>query len=342
MRILAVLAAAAVALPLAPGFAYATAPAAASVIAPVAAYATAPAARAEPGSLTCTVQPATADGPDGRRWIEKTLDPGQVVTEYLAVRNFSDAGAVFALKAADGYLTDKGRFNMLPSDRKSVDGGAWISVQPTVTVPAEGTKVVPFRITVPKEASPGDHPAGIAASVLSGAGTVRVESRVGFRVLLRASGEVHPALTPSAVKVDYRRSWNPFKSGTATVSYEASNSRNVRATIAGKATISGFLGLNGHERTISGGELLPHGKQPAQIKVGGIWALGRLTTDVTLIPAGGTATTASTTIWALPLPQLLLALAVVLLLLALRARRRHNKRKLARLIDEARRDGAHH
>jgi hypothetical protein len=319
MRILAVLAAVAVALPLAPA-----------------------AAHAEPGSLTWTVQPATSNGPDGRRWIEKTLDPGQVVTEYLAVRNFSDAGAVFALKAADGYLTDKGRFNMLPSDRKSVDGGAWISVQPTVTVPAEGTKVVPFRIAVPKEAAPGDHPAGIAASVLSGAGTVRVESRVGFRVLLRASGEVHPALTPSAVKVDYRRSWNPFKSGTAVVAYEASNSGNVRATIAGQATISGFFGLNGRERTIKGGELLPHGQQPARIEMGGVWALGRMKTDVTLIPAGGTATTASTTIWALPLSQLLLALAVVLVLLALRARIRYNRRKLARLIDEARRNGADH
>src|SRR5262245_47165079 len=135
MRILALLAAVAVAVPIAPGV-----------------------ARAEPASLTWTVQPATSKGPDGRRWIEKTLDPGQVVTEYLAVRNFSDAGAVFALKAADGYLTDKGRFNMLPSDRKSVDGGAWIAVQPTVTVPGQGTKVVPFRISVPKGVTPGDHP----------------------------------------------------------------------------------------------------------------------------------------------------------------------------------------
>ena len=47
------------------------------------------AAEPDPKALTWTVQPATPSGPDQRRWINASLDPGQVVTEHLAVRNFS-------------------------------------------------------------------------------------------------------------------------------------------------------------------------------------------------------------------------------------------------------------
>src|SRR4051812_37064437 len=109
---------------------------AAALLLPATPAAAAPAS----GSVTWTVQPAGKTGPDGRRWIEQTLDPGRTVTEHLAVRNFGDTPAVFALKAADGYLTGKGRFNMLPSDQKSVDGGTWISVQQSVSVGPRQTK----------------------------------------------------------------------------------------------------------------------------------------------------------------------------------------------------------
>src|SRR5688572_1436852 len=199
-RLAAVLTAALVAVPLAPG-----------------------GAMAEPTpstpALTWAVQPAGERGPDGRRWIERTLDPGQVVTERLAVRNFSDRPAVFALKAADGYLTDKGRFNMLPSNQKSVDGGTWIQVRDKVTVPAKGTAVVPFTISVPRDARPGDHPAGIAATVTATGGTVAVESRVGFRVMMRVSGTVTASLAVDGLTTTYRRSWNPFSAGSVRIRY---------------------------------------------------------------------------------------------------------------------------
>jgi hypothetical protein len=316
MRILAVLAAVAVAVPIAPAV-----------------------ARAEPASLTWTVQPATAAGPDGRRWIERTLDPGQATTEYLAVRNFSDAGAVFALKAADGYLTDKGRFNMLPSDRKSVDGGTWIAVQPTVSVPAKGTKVVPFRITVPRAATPGDHPAGIAASVLSASGTVRVESRVGFRVLLRASGTVRPALTATHLTAHYSPSWNPFRSGTVQLSYNTTNSGNVRLDARGRVEVSSLFGAHVRARDFNGGELMPAAGRPESATLGGVWPLGRLATTVKLTPAGGTPVTVTTSTWALPWPHLiLLAVAVTLLLMWRRAARRR-RRNLNQMLEEARLEG---
>ncbi|MEK8107066.1 hypothetical protein NKG94_21505 [Micromonospora sp. M12] len=67
-------------------------------------------------------------------------------------------------------------------------------MQERVTVGPNETRVVPFTITVPKGATPGDHPAGIAATVTSTGGTVSVESRVGFRVMVRVNGSARAAL----------------------------------------------------------------------------------------------------------------------------------------------------
>ncbi|GAA1647370.1 hypothetical protein [Actinoplanes couchii] len=288
-------------------------------------------AAAAPATVTWTVQPATAAGPDGRRWIEQTLDPGQRLTEHLAVRNLGDTPAVFTLSAADGYLTAKGRFNMLPSDRASTDGGTWIEVPPTVTVEPGKTAVVPFTITAPPGALPGDHPAGIAASIAGTRGTVQVESRVGFRVLLRASGTLQPSLATDQVRSSYARSWLPWRPGTLRVSYQLTNTGNTRLTVTSKIGSA----------TTDLGELLPGGARPVDAEVDGVWSFGRVRSTVALLPTvPGEPTprepsTLTVTTWAMPWPQLLTLLAAALLLYAWRLRRRH----LATMLEKAREEG---
>ncbi|WP_229073304.1 DUF916 domain-containing protein [Actinoplanes sp. DH11] len=294
-------------------------------------------AAAAPASLTWTVQPATAAGPDGRRWVERTLDPGQVVTEHLAVRNFSDASAAFRLTAADGYLTGKGRFNMLPSDRESVDGGTWITVQDSVTVGAGKTAVVPFTITVPADATPGDHPAGIAASVAGQKGSVQVESRVGFRVLLRASGDLAPAMAADDITTTYQRSWNPLRPGTLTVDWTAVNTGNVRLDLTGEATTSEVFALRSAS-AVAAGEILPGDRRPLRARIDGVWGLGPVRTTVALGPAAPTSVTVTT--WLVPWPQLLLVAAVALVLAGLRGHARLRRRRLESLLEQARLEGA--
>src|SRR5687767_11753555 len=195
-------------------------------------------AAAEPTTptLTWAVQPANQQGPDGRRFIEHTLDPGQAITEHLAVRNFSDRPATFALKAADGYLTDKGRFNMLPSHQQSKDGGTWITIQNKVTVAPKATAVVPFTITVPRNATPGDHPAGLAPTITATGDTVAIESRVGFRIMTRVTGTTTAALAIHDLTTTYQHSWNPFTAGTIHITYTTTNNGNITATGTSHAT----------------------------------------------------------------------------------------------------------
>ncbi|BCB77710.1 DUF916 domain-containing protein [Phytohabitans flavus] len=308
-------------------------------------------ARAEPTSptLTWAVQPANQQGPDGRRWVEHTLDPGQVVTERLAVRNFSDRPAVFSLKAADGYLTDKGRFNMLPSSRKSVDGGTWVKIQEKVSVAAKGTTVVPFTITVPRDATPGDHPAGIAATVNSASGTVAVESRVGFRVMMRVSGTVTAALAVKDLAATYHGSWNPFAAGTVRVTYTTTNAGNVAVTGTGRVATGELFGLTGHDAQADvAQQILPGGNRKFDISIGGVRTLGRLRTTVDLTPAvvdGGPTgaeirpASATVTLWTVPWPQLALVAILVALVFAARTIIRRRKRRLTDLLAQAREEG---
>ncbi|MFD0525904.1 COG1470 family protein [Paractinoplanes durhamensis] len=240
---------------------------------------------ADAGKVTWTVQPANASAVDGRRWIERILDPGQQVTEHLAVRNLGTTSAVFALSAADGYLTATGRFNMLSSDKKSTDGGTWIDVQNTITVAPNETRILPFTITVPAGATPGDHPAGIAASVLSSSGTVQIESRVGFRVMLRASGTAQASLAAQGVKARYERSWNPLRSGAIHVTYTVANIGNVRADARASVSVSELFGAHRRDGGAAAGELLPGGNRAADGRIRGVWGLGPVRTTVLLTPA---------------------------------------------------------
>ncbi|NUT47071.1 MAG: hypothetical protein HOV94_07080, partial [Saccharothrix sp.] len=283
-------------------------------------------------------------GPDGRRWVEHTLDPGRVVTEHLAVRNFSDRPATFSLKAADGYLTDKGRFTMLPSDQPSVDGGTWLRVEETVTVDAKGTAVVPFTITVPRDATPGDHPAGIAATVTTTGGTVAVESRVGFRVMMRVSGTITASLAVDGLTATHRHSWNPFSPGAVRITYTATNDGSVGATGATRVTTDELFGAIGHDAHTGIARTLPGGSREVEVVVPGVWALGRLRTTVELTPAGDQdaelrPTTATVTVWALPWPQLVLAALLVGLALAVRSAVRRRRRRLSDLLARAREEG---
>lgn len=301
-------------------------------------------------TVTWAVQPADEDGPDGRRFMELELDPGAVVTEHLAVRNFGEDPVTFALSAADGYLTERGRFNMLSDDEESVDGGTWIDVQESVTVPGGETTVVPFTITVPADATPGDHPAGIAASIQSESGTVGLQSRLGFRVMMRATGEVQPVLTVPEVKASYTPSWNPFAPGEVRVSYDVANEGNVRLGADSAVETSALFGLATQEAAAEPmPEILPGGSMSRTVEVDQVWPLGPVTTTVTVTPVPVAETeidaaelepvTTTVTTWAIPLPQLLLLAILLVLFLGIRDERRRRRKRLEDMLAKARDEG---
>lgn len=292
------------------------------------------------GSVTWSVTPASAEGADGRRVMQVEIDPGQRVTEHLAVKNFSESEATFALDAADGYYTETGRFTMLPADRTSVDAGTWITIEPSVTLAPRETRVISFEIAVPPNATPGDHAAGVSASVRStsaGAdGTkVGVDSRVGFRVSTRVTGELAPAVGVGEVRAEYTPSWNLFAPGSITYAYTAENTGNTALAVTDAV----------ESTTTERGVLLPGESRDVRTEPQPAWPLFLLTKDVTVDAAvpdstlTATPVTQSVTVWAMPWLHLAAAVGLALIVAAAASGRRRSRRRLDDLVARAREEG---
>lgn len=312
--------------------------------------AAAPAAAEEAAPVSWSVSPADASGPDGRLAVEHSIDPGASVEDHFAVRNLGAEEVTFRLSAADGFYNRNGRFDMLPSDQESVAAGTWIDLPEQVTVPPSGTVVVPFTIAVPENAEPGDHAAGIAASVLSvkqgdGAG-VGVESRVGFRVMTRVTGELAPAYSVTNVHTDYRTSWNPLRPGSLSVSFDVVNEGNTRLEAGGVLEIAGrSIPFPEADRVQ---QILPGETHSFSLEAARVWPLFAFAGEIELSPSVTTASGEETTVeptstavfvWAVPWPQLLVLVGLVLIVAALVWRRGRSKRRLEQLLDQAREEG---
>lgn len=313
------------------------------------------AAGAEDGAgddtITWSVRPADGEAADGRAWAEQTLDPGETATEHMAVRNFSDEDVTFRLSSADGFFRDNGRFGMLESGEESVDAGAWIEMPDEVAVAAGETEIVAFTTTVPENATPGDHAAGVAASILtqgldeSGA-SVGVESRIGFRVMTRVTGEVAPAASVSEIVSSYDISWNPLAPGTAEVRFRVANTGNTRLMIAGVLDAAGrsvpFPGDGQIDQ-----ELLPGDRRDVRVQVDDVWPLFFLPADLEVAPtvvgdgAGARIdpVRVDAGVWALPLPQLIVLAGAALILGAMVWGRIRSRRRIQAMLAEARAAG---
>jgi hypothetical protein len=315
--------------------------------------ASAQARAADDDRITWSVVPADASGPDGRRVVDLELEPGERAVDHVAVSNHSATEVTFALSANDGYLTERGSFDMRPAAVPPTDGGAWITVADEVVVGPGKTEVVPFEVTAPADAVPGDHPAGVAASVRSG-GEMSVDSRVGVRVNLRVPGQVVAALDAELLDVSFGQGSGLFGPGELVVRYAVVNDGTVALRAASEVRAdSGFGGPGAFVPPGEPVEVLPGGRREVSVTVPGVWPLGPFGVEavVSAAPVSGpsagggpdVAAPADVTLtgstWALPLPHLLLLLVLVLVVWAARRALRARRARLERLIERARAEG---
>lgn len=296
-------------------------------------------------STTWSVTPADKHGPDGRAWVSLELEPGQEHTDYLAVKNLGSQSATFSVQSADGYFTDTGRFNMLPAGEESSGAGTWLVTEPKVTLAPGETKVLPFTVRVPENAAPGDHAAGLAA-VLSAVGhgaegTVGVDSRVGFRVMIQVAGEPAPALNIASVHTSFEPAWNPFAPGTLTASLEVENRGNL--VLSPELSMHTWQGSVDHAEELT---LLPGEQRTYTLRSETMWPTLLLPTEVRAEarPAfQGTTLLAQadqkSLTWAWPVSQLLVLVGAALIVSGVRTRRRRNQQQLAALIAAAKAEG---
>ncbi|MFK4115661.1 hypothetical protein ACI2K6_13620 [Microbacterium sp. NPDC006705] len=230
-----------------------------------------PASAAAPESpaIEWGVVPADAAGPDGRVSLRHTIDPGAAITDAVAVTNHSAEPAVFAVSAGDGLVGTDGAYDVRTDEPEA--GGAWIDVGGldggSLALAAGETRVLPVTITVPADATPGDHPAGIVVGLSTDETGVTVTHRVGVRVHLQVAGEIAPALRIDAATASFTPSWIPFAPGTLTVEYQVTNTGNVRFGASAAAEAAGPLGLMPGRGAGEALEVLPGGSATQRIEL---------------------------------------------------------------------------
>jgi hypothetical protein len=315
---------------------------------------------ADDAQVTWSVQPSTPAGPDGRTRFDFTVDPGTTISDWVSVANWSTHEVTFRVYAADATTDyETGAFTLIGADQASTDLGAWTSVDSapsvcaagdtaclaglgvTVTLAAGTSQDVPVTITVPQDATPGDHAAGIVASFRSEASdatgsAVQVEQRVGTRVYLRVSGDLGPAVGVSGLVAGYDGSVNPVGTGTGTVGFDLSNTGNVRLDAVPSVHLTGPFGLDLGTVTLDAvTDLVPGATTHVTAEVPGVPPLLLLAAEVTVTPvvAEGDGTAApvvrSARAWAVPWTLLVLLALVTAATAGTVAHRRRSRRLLA-------------
>jgi hypothetical protein len=181
------------------------------------------------------------------------LAPGQSVTDRVELANTATGPKAFFIYPADAYSAEVGGGYALHlrTDPKQ-DASTWITL-PTAqyTVAPQIAALLPVQISVPADATPGDHAAGIVAeeilpsSVGQPGAAVKTVHRVAARVYIRVEGPIHAALEIRNLTVTHKTPLFPYVTGRgeATISFTLVNTGNIRAQLDElDFTLSGILG----------------------------------------------------------------------------------------------------
>ncbi|MEU8264952.1 DUF916 domain-containing protein [Micromonospora sp. NPDC048999] len=310
------------------------------VLAPpaVAGAAAAPGAAAQ-STESWAVQPSGPKGPTGRNFFMYEVAPGSTLFDFVGVTNLSDKPLTFKVYGTDAFNTVDGAFALLPADQKATDVGSWVRVeQQTVTVKPGKRADIRFEITVPSNATPGDHTGGVLAAIGQLGVTpegqqVQMDRRVAARVYLRVTGKINPAVTVESMNVDYHAPLNPFGGSDMVVTYQLRNSGNVRIGGKGTVNVTGPFGWKlARNKAVDLPELLPGSVFTVTERVAGVSPAVRLSANVDLALTTGDEklprVTHSASVWAMPW-LLLIPLALIAGWVYLRIRRRRAAKKAA-------------
>jgi len=240
--------------------------------------------------------PASETGPDGRSRFSYEVAPGQQLTDNYSVSNTGTTAQTMRVFSTDAFNTEDGAYGLLDTDAQAVDAGAWVTFEngaKFVDVPlAPGeSKLVTFTLTVPADASPGDHAAGIVTSVTSPQGQILVDRRVATRLYVRVPGDLQAALTVGSISSSYEPTINPLD-GTTTVTFTVRNSGNIALggnMIVGVKTYLGISAAPIVREELA--EMLPRSTRVITMTVPGVAQLGYLNSYVSLAPVAAENTT---------------------------------------------------
>ncbi|MFI1167604.1 WxL protein peptidoglycan domain-containing protein [Streptomyces sp. NPDC020801] len=200
---------------------------------------TAPVAHAaDNGTWAVYPTPAAGAAPGSRTYFTLDSRPGAIIKDRVTIANLSDRPMTFRVYGADAYNTPRdGGFALRGVDERQTDVGSWTKLTTgRVTVRAHSHTDLPFTLTIPAKATPGDHSGALVAldaavegTQKQGGLTVGIQRAVGARIYLHVKGPVRPGLAVEDLRIDRHTPTVPFTgSSSATIHYSLVNRGNTR------------------------------------------------------------------------------------------------------------------
>lgn len=318
----------------------------------------------KPSKITWSILPATASGPDKARTVFNygTVKPGSTILDHVEIVNVGKGSAAFSIYGTDATGTGQNDALLLLSpQKKPTDIGAWAhfpggASQLSTIIPAGKAIIEPFTVTVPRQATPGDHTGGLVAAVsitqTNSAGIGVTENfRIAVPLELRVPGALHAGLQVQSISTGFSDPLNPLGTGSATVSYTVKNTGNVRLNGAQVVTVSALLG-QGTVKPPPLPTILPGDSIRVTTHVPGLFPGGPMTAKITVtpgwpartVPLKTQLTLVASTASLFAMPWSLLGLLLLLVAISVgvwfyfRWRRRLHRAELAAVAARARRD----
>lgn len=251
--------------------------------------------------------------------IQLTGKPGLITRGSFEVISADSVGRHFRIVAQNLGETPTGAFTFTNAEHSAAN---WIEVLPGEFVGSKRAQSVDYAISIPSNASPGDHVAAISIQELPQAtqGNIGVVEAVGIRLVIRVPGTVYPSA--KITRFDAPRL--TFGNGVA-----------IHATVVNTGdTVLDFNGANrGSAITIAKqnyplvGLLLPGAKRVVSYAWNNPPLLGSTTAHLRVTMPGKAFLSASTSIFAFPLYQVLGVLLLALAGYVYRRQRRKRRKK---------------
>jgi hypothetical protein len=305
--------------------------------------------KGKPVNATFGAGPSTATGRiDGRGSFDFTTTPGSQTLDHLAILNISRVPERLVVYSVDAVPATDGTISFPNQDAKRLQAGAWVSIgtpdgSSFVNVKPRSTIVLPLRIVVPPNASPGDHIGAVVVALngkltgafgSGGSQNVTFQQRLAIKTVFRVSGPLHPKLVIDSLSASYRGRLDPFAAGDVLVRYRVRNEGNV--VLAGPQTVAvtGLFGQHAQARGVAAlPPLLPGASYPVTVRVHGVWPEIWESAKVTVgeiglagqVTPGLHSVSTSANFWAVPWVILLVVLALLLMIFAYVRKRRRRR-----------------
>ena len=291
------------------------------------------------GVPTFSLTPVSAPGAiHPRGSFHYDMKPGQTIDDSVVLANDSSQLQDFQIWATDGLNTPiGGAFALRPLGYHMTGVGAWINTHLGTGIYglAGNTSVtINFSVTVPANATPGDHAGGIEALDVTpeaqptkGPAHFVIHRGVATAVFVRVAGPVHASAAVSDIAVKTSVPATGFGNSKATISFQLENTGNTLLSGEAVVTVTNLFGQTVKTfRPIGVQAFVPGGRFTANEPT---WTnlpfIGPETVHVKFTSPGIPAATGSSTFWILPWLLVVVIIAALAALAALWWRRRRRR-----------------